>query len=47
MQFIMENKVVVLAALLAISEVMALIPTIKSSGIFDLVYRILKSAAGK
>jgi len=47
MQFVMENKSLILGALLAISEVMALVPSIKSSGIFDLVYRSLKSLAGK
>jgi Mg2+/citrate symporter len=46
-QFILDNKAVVLAALLGVSEVMALVPGIKSSGIFDFIYRALKSVAGK
>lgn len=47
MAFIVENKVVILAALFAISEVLALIPSVKSSGVFDFIYRTLKSLAGK
>lgn len=47
MAFIVENKAVILGALLAISEVMALIPSMKSSGVFDFIYRGLKSLAGK
>ncbi len=47
MAFIVEHKAELLAALLGISEVMALIPSIKSSGIFDFIYRGLKSLAGK
>lgn len=43
MQFIIENKALILGALFAISEVLALIPSIKSSGVFDLIYRALKS----
>lgn len=43
MQFIVENKALILGALFAISEVLALIPSIKSSGVFDLIYRTLKS----
>jgi len=41
--FITNNKAVILAALLGISEVLALIPTIKSNGIFDALVRFLKS----
>jgi hypothetical protein len=43
MAFVVEHKAVILAALLAVSEVLALIPSIKSSGIFDFIYRGLKS----
>jgi hypothetical protein len=46
-QFVIENKVLILGALFAISEVLALIPSIKSSGIFDFIYRTLKAAVGK
>lgn len=47
MALIVENKAVILGALLAISEVMALVPSFKSSGVFDFIYRGLKSLAGK
>lgn len=47
MAFVLEHKAEILACLLAISEVMALAPNIKSSGIFDFIYRGLKSLAGK
>lgn len=47
MAFIVENKAIILAALLAVSEVMAVIPHIKSSGIFDFIYRGLRSLNGK
>lgn len=45
MQFIIENKALILGALFAISEVLALIPSIKSSGVFDLIFRTLQSLA--
>ena len=47
MQFFIENKVVILGVLLAISEGLALIPSVKSSGIFDFIYRGIRSLAGK
>ena len=43
MQFVIENKTVILAALLAISEVLALIPSIKANGIFDFIFKALQS----
>jgi len=47
MQFIMDNKVVILMALLAVSEVLALIPGIKANSIFQLVFNLLKGLVGK
>ena len=44
---IIANKAVLLAALLAVSEVLALIPGIKANSIFQLVLNGLKSMAGK
>jgi hypothetical protein len=44
MQFLMENKVAVLGALFAISELLALIPGIKSNSVFTLIFNLLKSA---
>lgn len=47
MQFILDHKVEILAALLAISEALSLIPGIKSNSIFQSIYNGLKSLAGK
>lgn len=47
MAFIIEHKVAVLGALLAISEVLALIPSVSANGIFDAIYKGLKALAGK
>lgn len=47
MDFIIANKAVILAALLAVSEVLALIPGIKANSIFEAVLNGLKSMAGK
>lgn len=46
-EFILANKAIILGCLFAISEVLALIPSIKSSGIFDFIFKALKAAAGK
>lgn len=43
MAFVVEHKAVILAALLAISEVLALIPGVAASGIFDFIFKALKS----
>ena len=40
--FLVENQVIVLAALLAISEVMASIPVFKSNSIFQAIYNMVK-----
>jgi hypothetical protein len=45
--FITENWAIIATALFALSEVLALIPSIKSNGIFDLIFNLLKKAAGK
>lgn len=47
MQFIIENKAVILGVLLAISEGLALVPSFKSSGVFDFIYRGIRTLAGK
>lgn len=47
MQFVIENKTAILAALLAISEVLALVPGIKANGIFDAIVKGLKFAKGE
>lgn len=45
--FLVANKVVILGALLAVSEALALIPSFKSSGILDFCVRTLKKLLGK
>jgi len=47
MQFLNDNLALILAVLLGVSEALALIPSIKSSSIFTLVYNVLKTLAGK
>lgn len=47
MSFLVANKVVVVSALLAISEVLAAIPAIKSNSIFELVVGFFKMIVGK
>jgi len=46
MSFIIENKAVVLGALLALSEVLALIPSLKANSIFELIVGILFKLKG-
>lgn len=47
MQFLIDHKVEILAALLAVSEVLGAIPAIGANGIFDAAVKVLKSLAGK
>ena len=47
MEVVIENKEVILLFLFALSEVLALIPSIKSNSIFELIANALKKAAGK
>jgi len=46
-EFLVANKVVLLAALLAVSEALALIPSFKASGVLDFVIRAVKKLMGK
>lgn len=46
MQFIIENKTVILGFLFALSEVLAL-TNLKSNSVFQLAYNALKKFAGK
>ena len=43
----MESTIIILTALLAISEVLSLIPQVKSNGVFQVIYNLLKSLAGR
>jgi len=47
MEFIIANKVVLLAFAFALSEVLALVPSIKSNSIFQLAYNGIKKVTGK
>lgn len=47
MELTQDNVIVILAALLAVSEVLALIPSIKANSVFGLVVNVLKKLAGK
>jgi len=42
-----SNTVVILAALFAISEALALIPQIKSNSVFQFLFNLLKTLIGK
>jgi len=43
----MESIMIILAALLAVSEALSLIPQVKSNGVFQVVHNLLKSLAGR
>jgi hypothetical protein len=43
MEFIITNKAIILAAVFALSEVLALIPSVKSNSIFEVVVKVLSS----
>jgi hypothetical protein len=45
--FFAANKVVLLAFALALSEVMALIPGVKSNSIYELFVNVIKKISGK
>ena len=47
MEVLLVNKVVIIGFLFALSEVLALIPSIKANSVFTLVYNALKKVAGK
>ena len=47
MELVLANKMVIVGFLLALSEVLALIPSIKSNSIFQLIGNLLKKVVGK
>ena len=47
MQFIQENWVAIVAVLGSISEGLSLIPGVKSNGIFQLIFGLIKSVNKK
>lgn len=42
-----DTATIVVAALLAVSEVLSLIPSVKANGVFQLVARMIKKLAGR
>jgi hypothetical protein len=47
LEVIVANKVIVLGFLLALSEVLALIPSIKANSVFQIIVNGIKKVAGK
>jgi hypothetical protein len=47
MELVLAHKVEILGLLLALSEVLALIPSVKSNSIFTLIYNLVKKVSGK
>lgn len=47
MEVVIANKAVILGALLALSEVLSLIPAVKSNSVIQLVFSFIKKLAGK
>ena len=45
--FLAANKVVILGFLFALSEVLALVPSIKANSVFGVIVGIIKKAMGK
>lgn len=47
MSFITDNWMVIVMALLALSEVLALIPSIKANSVFQMIVNLLKGLVPK
>ncbi len=47
MAFLQSNSAIILGALLGLSEVLALIPSVKANSIFQLIYNFLVSEKPK
>lgn len=47
MEVVLSHKLEIIAFLFAASELLALIPSIKSNSVFTLAYNLLKKMAGK
>ena len=45
--FLLANKAVILGVLFALSEALALIPSVKANSVFQLVFGLVKKALGK
>ena len=42
-----ETVILILSVLFAISEALSMIPQVKENGVFQIIYSVLKIAAGK
>lgn len=47
MELVLANKAVFFGFFFALSEVLSLIPSVKSNGVFELVVSLVKKLAGK
>jgi hypothetical protein len=47
LEVIVANKVIILGFLLALSELLALIPSIKANSVFQILVNAIKKVAGK
>jgi len=47
MEVVLANKTVILGLLFAISEVLALIPSINGNSVFQVIYGFIKKVLGK
>lgn len=45
--YLLANKAIVLGLLFALSEAMALIPSVKANSVFQLIFGLVKKALGK
>lgn len=43
MQFLIQNGAMILGVLFGVSEALSLIPQVKSNGVFQMIYNLLKS----
>ena len=47
MQFVIDNQVAIIAALLAVSELLAFVPSIKANSLFQAIFNGIKALAKK
>jgi hypothetical protein len=47
MEVVIANKVVIVGFLFALSEVLALIPSVKANSVFQVIVNVLKKVSGK
>jgi hypothetical protein len=47
MELVLSHKVEILGFLFALSELLSLIPSVKSNGVIQMLFGLVKKAAGK